>query len=503
MNASATVDPQRSLGQIDRRIFGAFVEHLGRHIYDGIFEPGHPSADENGFRTDVIELVKELGVSTIRYPGGNFVSGYNWEDGVGPRDQRPERLDLAWHTTETNQVGLHEFADWCDAVGSDMMMAVNLGTRGVAEALALLEYCNVPNPTTRTRQRAANGHPDPFGIKMWCLGNEMDGPWQVGHRSAEDYAKIASQTAKAMKMLDNSLEFVACGSSSRAMPTFGKWEETVLEHAFDDLDFISCHAYYEEIDGDTQEFLTSAADMDLFIKQVVAVCDAAAAKHNSDKQIMISFDEWNVWYLTEWQKIEGKIPVDVWPTAPRLLEDSYNVKDAVVVGDLLITLLRHSDRVRSASLAQLVNVIAPIMTEPGGPTWRQTTFFPFSITSRLTAGESIPVDVECPTVFSRKANADVPTVNAVATLDEKGISLFVVNRSLTDAFDLGVDLSQLAGGRVLTLAEAHVIADEDLTAANTLTDPQRVAPEALEVAVGAMVSAQLPPVSWAAIRLTF
>ncbi|GLI26235.1 alpha-L-arabinofuranosidase [Agromyces rhizosphaerae] len=504
-DASARLDPHAVVADIDRRIFGGFVEHLGRHIYDGIFEPGHPSADADGFRTDVVALVQELGVSTIRYPGGNFVSGYRWEDGIGPVDQRPRRLDLAWHSTETNEVGLHEFQQWLDLVGSDLMLAVNLGTRGTQEALDVLEYANSDATTAWTDRRAANGHPEPFAVKMWCLGNEMDGPWQIGHKNADDYGKLASQTAKAMRMLDPGVELVVCGSSGRSMPTFGSWERTVLEHSFDDVDFISCHSYYQELGGDAQEFLASGVDMAKFIESVVAIADSVAASRKSDKRIMISFDEWNVWYLHREDGGQNNAPEEEgWPVAPRLLEDQYHALDAVVFGDLLITLLQHADRVRSASLAQLVNVIAPIMTEPGGPAWRQTTFFPFSITSRLAGDRAVRVPVDAGTFTSEKLG-EVATVNAVATLDDEGASLFVVNRSTTDATELRVDLAPLTAGlgRDLALVESHLLHEDDWYAANTLEEPERVGVRALEGAVvdGSTLVLPLPAVSWAAVRL--
>jgi len=499
--ASGSVDPSAAV-VLDRRLFGGFVEHLGRHVYDGIFEPGHPAADAEGFRSDVVDLVRELGVSTIRYPGGNFVSGYRWEDGVGPREERPRRLDLAWHSTETNEVGLHEFTSWLEKVGSELMLAVNLGTRGTAEALDLLEYANASVDIARTRERAGNGRAEPFAVRMWCLGNEMDGWWQLGARSATDYGKLAARTATAMRRFDPELELVVCGSSGRSMPTFGAWEREVLTHTFDEVDFISCHAYYEQKDGDAQEFLASAVDMHLFIEEVVRIADEVAAAKGSDKRIMLSFDEWNVWYQSRWNAVEGTQPVDEWPVAPRLLEDVYTVRDAVVVGDLLITLLQHADRVRSASLAQLVNVIAPIMTEPGGPAWRQTTFFPFSLTSRLAGARVVPVAVEAPTFESARFGA-VTAVNAVATVDDAGISVFVVNRSVTDAIDLRLDLSALLGGRDLAVTEAHLLHDDDADAANTLADPDRVAPRELDgvrVDEGVLTIA-LPAVSWAAVRL--
>jgi len=497
------VDPRFEISRIDRRIFGGFVEHLGRHIYDGIHEPGHPTADEHGFRADVVDLVTELGVSTIRYPGGNFVSGYRWEDGIGAPEERPRRLDLAWHSTETNEVGLHEFQSWLDLVGSDLMLAVNLGTRGTQEALDLLEYANTSADTAWTRRRTANGRDEPFAVRMWCLGNEMDGPWQVGHRNAEDYGKLASRTAKAMRMLDPGLELVVCGSSGSGMPTFGSWERTVLEHTFDDVDFISCHSYYQEHGGNAQEFLASGVDMARFIESVVAIADAVAATRKSDKRIMISFDEWNVWYLHREDGSESgdELSGDDWPVAPRLLEDRYHALDGVVFGDLLITLLQHSDRVRSASLAQLVNVIAPIMTEPGGPAWRQTTFFPFSITSRLAGERAVRVPVDAGTVTSERFG-EVARVNAVATVDDEGATVFVVNRSTTDAVDLRLDVSALAAGDV-AVVESHLLHEDDLYAANSLQEPERVGVRPLDDArvSDGILSLRLPAVSWAAIRL--
>jgi len=504
-SAHGSVDPRFEISDIDRRLFGGFVEHLGRHIYDGIHEPSHPAADADGFRSDVIELVKELGVSTIRYPGGNFVSGYRWEDGVGPVEQRPRRLDLAWHSTETNEVGLHEFADWLEKVGSDLMLAVNLGTRGTQEAIDLLEYSNADADTDWTRQRRANGRDEPFAVTMWCLGNEMDGPWQLGHRNADDYGKLASRTAKAMRMLDPGIELVVCGSSGSGMPTFGSWERTVLEHTFDDVDFISCHSYYQEMGGNAQEFLASGVDMARFIESVVSIADAVAATKKSDKRIMISFDEWNVWYLHNDEGGQNDKPREAgWPVAPRLLEDQYHALDAVVFGDLMITLLQHADRVRSASLAQLVNVIAPIMTEPGGISWRQTTFFPFSITSRLAGDKVVRVPVDAGT-FTSERFGDVANVNAVATVDAGGVSVFVVNRSLTESVDLRLDLSAVTAqfGRALSVTESHLLHEDDMYAANTLTDPERVGVRPLDGAAadGDALTATLPPVSWAAVRL--
>jgi alpha-N-arabinofuranosidase len=497
--ASLTINPQFTVGAVDRRLFGSFVEHLGRSVYDGIYEPGHETADEEGFRGDVLELVRELGISTIRYPGGNFVSGFKWEDSVGPVAERPTRLDLAWHSVETNEVGLHEFSSWLKKAGSELMLAVNLGTRGVEEALDLLEYTNVPSGSTLSDQRVANGAAEPFAVKTWCLGNEMDGPWQLGHRSAEDYGKIASLTAKAMRQLDESIELVACGSSNRTMPTFGAWERTVLEHTYDDVDLISCHAYWAERNNGLESFLASGYDMDLMIEAVVATADSVKAALRKEKTINISFDEWNVWDIARFQeedKIEG---VANWPKAPRLLEDSYTVVDAVVVGSLLISLLNHADRVHSASLAQLVNVIAPIMTEPGAGAWKQTTFFPFAVTSRLAGTTALKFTLVSDT-YETDTYGTVKLVDAAVTTDDGGASVFLVNRSTTSSSTVTIDLGGLGD---VSIEEAVAIFDDDIHARNTLDDQDRVGLRELDGAtiVDGTLTVELPPVSWAALRL--
>lgn len=498
--ARLSVDADSTIGPIRRRLFGGFVEHLGRHIYDGIYEPGHPTAGPDGFRRDVVELVRELGVSTIRYPGGNFVSSFKWEDSVGPREQRPRRLDPAWHSIETNEVGLHEFAEWLELVGSDLQLAVNLGTRGVGEALELLEYTNIRGGTELSERRRANGRDEPFDVLLWCLGNEMDGPWQVGHRPADDYGKLAAQVARAMRLVDDRLQFVVCGSSSADMPTFGEWERIVLSHTYDEVDYISCHAYYEEKDGDVASFLASGVDMDRFIETVVATADHVGAVRGSDKKIDISFDEWNVWYQERFKTVERITDIDNWPVAPRLLEDKYSVTDAVVLGGLLISLIKHADRVTAASIAQLVNAIAPIMTEPGGIAWRQSTFFPFSIASRLAQGEAVRVAISSETVETARFGT-VPAIDAVASRDGSTGALFVQHRGTTESVELEIDLR--AWGDGVTLSEAQVMWDEDRHAVNDLANPDRVGMRPLDATVeSGVIRLTLPPLSWAAIGIT-
>ncbi|KOX18087.1 alpha-N-arabinofuranosidase [Nocardiopsis sp. NRRL B-16309] len=502
INASLSVDAATPVAPVHRRTFGSFVEHMGRCVHTGIYEPGHPTADADGLRRDVAALVRELGVTTVRYPGGNFVSGYRWEDGVGPKDRRPVRRDLAWHSLETNQFGLDEFMTWCRRQDIEPMMAVNLGTRGLQEALDLLEYANHPGGTRLSDLRAAHGHPDPHDIRMWCLGNEMDGPWQIGHLDARSYGRKAAQVARAMKMADRDLELVVCGSSGSAMPTFGAWEATVLEETYDAVEYISLHAYYEEHDGDLASFLGAVTDMDHFIDSVVSTADAVGAKLRDRKRIQLSFDEWNVWYLSRHQALAEVQPTDDWQVAPRVIEDRYNVADAVVVGNMLISLLRHSDRVTAASQAQLANVIAPIMTEPGGPAWRQTIFHPFALTAASAAGHVLRADLDAPVQDTAKYGG-VEVVDSAVTHDEETgrTAVFVVNRSVDQPVALTVDLRGLTPTAV---ADALTLADDDAHAANTMDDPDRVVPQPNKSARldGGRLTVTLPPVSWTVVTLS-
>lgn len=474
MRAKVSISPDFVIAPVSRRTFGSFVEHMGRCVYTGIYEPGHPTADAEGFRVDVLDLVRELGVTTVRYPGGNFVSGYQWEDGVGPRDQRPVRLEPAWHSIESNQFGLNEFMAWAQRAGVEPMMAINLGTRGVAEALNLLEYTNHPAGTTLSDLRISHGAVEPHGVTMWCLGNEMDGPWQLGHKTAHEYGRLAAETARAMRQYQPGLELVACGSSNRRMPTFGSWEATVLEHTYDDVDFISAHVYYELDGDDYASFLGASTDLERFIVQVAATADHVGAKLKSDKRIDISFDEWNVWYLED-MDASGK--PEEWTAVPRISEEAYTALDAVVVGSLLITLLRHSDRVTAASQAQLVNTLGSIRSEPGGPAWRQTMFYPFSLMAKNARGVVLDARVEAQEL-STVQYGDVGALDTVVTFDaESGrLAIFSVNRSTTEAMELAVDIRAFGQGAVI---EAVQLTDDDFMAANTEQDPLRVVPQPL------------------------
>ena len=456
-------------GDVDKRIYGSFIEHLGRAVYEGIYQPGHPQADEKGFRRDTLALVKELNVPVVRYPGGNFVSGYRWEDTVGPADKRPARAELAWNVIETNEFGLNEYADWSKLSGSEIMMAVNLGTRGVDDARNVLEYCNFPGGTYYSDLRKQHGYAEPHNIKLWCLGNEMDGPWQIGHKTAEEYGRLATETAHAMKLLDPSIELVACGSSNGGMKTFGEWEATVLDHAYEDIDYLSLHVYYDNNQNNTPEFLAKNLDMDDFISTVVSICDYVKGKKHSKKQINLSFDEWNVWYHSK----EADKLITPWSKAPHQLEDVYNFEDALLVGSMLITLLKHCDRVKIACLAQLVNVIAPIMTSDTGA-WRQTIFYPFLHASTLGRGKVLTTLVDAPCYSAGKFDC-VPYLDAVITEDEENESLtvFAVNKDLEEDMEVSCDLRQYEGYQV---ARHIVLTNDDMKAVNTEAAPNTVAP---------------------------
>lgn len=491
-SASLIVNRAFPIAETPPRLFGSFVEHLGRAVHGGLFDPGHPAADARGFRRDVLDLVRELAVPLVRYPGGNFVSGYNWEDGVGPREGRPRRLDLAWHATETNAFGTNEFIDWCRAAGAEPCMAVNLGTRGPAEAAALVEYANHPGGTELSDRRRAHGWKDPHGIKLWCLGNEMDGGWQIGAKTPEEYARIAEEAAKVMKWVDPSIELVACGSSASIMPTFPDWERIVLERTYDLVDYISLHAYYGNNKvADPAVFLARPVEMEAYIRAAAATCDHVQAKRRSRKRMMLSFDEWNAWS----HKNDNFPPKERWAVAPAQLEERYTMLDALVVAGMQMALLRNCDRVRIGCQAQLVNVIAPIMAGAGGA-WRQAIFHPMTAISRYGRGMVLRAECSVPEQevegIGRAALCDL-----LAVANEDGaVSIFAVNRSLDQHALLS---PRIEGFGKLRLAAHLLLRHDDLEAANSEEHPDAVAP--IEAPIDpAAESVALPPASFSVLR---
>lgn len=455
MKTKLFVDKNLVIAPISKYLFASFIEHLGRAVYTGIYEPGHPLADEDGFRKDVSDLIKDLKVPMVRYPGGNFLSGYNWEDGIGPKKDRPTRLDYAWQTLEDNQFGTDEFMKWCQKNGIEPMMAVNLGTGSPKEAGNIIEYCNFPAGTYYSDLRIKNGSKEPYNVKYWCLGNEMDGPWQIGHLSAEDYAKKALETAKIMRWVDPSIKLIACGSSSAEIPTYPDWDRIVLETLYEQVDYISMHRYYWFQDT-LENFFASYHDMDNFIHTIKSTADFVKAKKRSTKTMKISFDEWNVWYLDEW-KPAG------WKKAPHILEDQYSLKDALVFAGMLNTLVNNSDRVEIAALAQLVNVIAPIFTKENGNVFKQTIFYPFFAVSNYGRGVALKAIKTGPKFDSKYG--EVNYVSEAVTFDEekREISVFLVNYA---KLAMNVELELRSFGH-LTALDHQVIAHADLEIKNT------------------------------------
>lgn len=498
--ARMIIDKAFKVSEVDKRIYGSFIEHLGRAVYDGLFQPGHELSDEDGFRKDVMELVKELNVPIIRYPGGNFVSNFFWEDSVGPVDQRPKRLELAWRSLEENKIGIDEFSKWTKKLDAEVMMAINLGTRGIADACNLLEYCNHPGGTKYSDMRIKNGTKDPHNIKVWCLGNEMDGPWQLGHKTMHEYGRLAEETAKAMKLIDPTIELVSCGSSHLDMPTFPEWEATTLSYTYDHVDYVSMHQYYGNRNNDTADFFALSDDMDQFIRSVISTCDYVKAKKRGKKNINLSFDEWNVWFHSNAED-DDIMTNHPWQVAPPLLEDVYSFEDAILVGLMLITLMQHSDRVKMACMAQLVNVIAPIMTDRnGGPSWKQTIFYPFMHASRYGRGTVLQPLMSSPK-HDTLTHEDVTDAVSVAVWNEEKeeLTIFAVNRSVTDDMELVSDVRSMEG---YELVEHIVLENDDMKVVNS-SAAQNVVPKTADYSRmedGCIVS-MLKKASWNVIRL--
>ena len=471
------VDTRRTIAPLDRNLFGSFLEHLGRAIYEGIYDPGSKLSDGNGFRKDVLNEIRQLGVPIIRYPGGNFVSGYNWLDGVGPPQNRPRTLDKAWDTIESNQFGTNEFLAWCRAVGTQPLMGLNLGTGTPEDAAALVEYCNVGKGTRWSELRRQHGIPDPYNVQHWCLGNEMDGPWQIGHMSATEYGLKAADAARQMRYVDSSLKLIACGSSGPLMPTYLEWDREVLEQCYQYVDGLSLHRYFgnddRETGNDTSKYLAMNLSMERQIAETVAVCDLVRGHKRSPKKLWLSFDEWNVWYRAR----GGDAADGHRQEAPHLLEEVYNLEDALLVGGLINSLMRNADRVKLACLAQLVNVIAPIMTDANG-LFQQTIYYPYSWALQFAKGAVLNLLVESST-YEVSGLDQVPHVDVAGSLDgnDGKLSLFILNRDLSKAHDVEVVWEDAAPARAIS---ASLLTGDDLKASNSFAAPRRVAPQSFQ-----------------------
>jgi alpha-L-arabinofuranosidase len=495
-----SIDPRRTLAVLDRRVFGSFLEHLGRAIYGGIYDPGSAQADERGFRKDVLQQVRALGVPIIRYPGGNFVSGYNWLDGVGPMGERPRSLDKAWNSIESNRFGTNEFMSWCKAAGTEPLMAVNLGTGTAEQAAALLEYCNIAQGTQWSDLRRKHGISEPYNVRRWCLGNEMDGPWQIGHMPAAEYGLKAADAARQMRDVDSSIQLIACGSSGPAMATYLEWDREVLEQCYEYVDGLSLHRYLtntkEETGGESSRFVALNLAMERQIAESIAVCDLVRGHKRSAKQLWLSFDEWNVWYRTRSSSQHNGSGQE----APPLLEEKYNLEDALLVGGMLNTLMRHADRVKIACLAQLVNVIAPIMTNPSGM-WLQSIYYPYSWALDFAQGLVLSTLVESPTYDGGQPDP-VPYIDATSTFDPAtgNVALFILNRDLSNSRVVEIRSQEGAPSRVL---DALVLTGTDLKASNSFESPQQVhaQPLAKPHMLARAMTFELPPRSYSVIQL--
>jgi alpha-N-arabinofuranosidase len=506
--ARAVINQARFRSDLDRRVLGSFLEHLGRAVYTGVYEPGSPRADAKGFRTDVLGEIRNLGVPIVRYPGGNFVSGYNWLDGVGPKDRRPTVLERAWNSIETNQFGTNEFIEWCRLVNTEPLLGFNLGTGTPETAVAYVEYCNVEKGTKWSELRRAHGYEQPHGVRYWCLGNEMDGPWQMGHSTAGEYGRKARDAARQIRVIDRDLKLIACGSSNTALPTYLVWDREVLEECYDQVDALSLHNYYgntEALTGNSSaRFLAMNLDMERQILEVGAVCDYVQGVLKSPKRLWLSFDEWNIWYRARSGSFrDGKRTV-----APHLLEEVYNLEDALLVGGFLNTLLRQSARVRVACLAQLVNVIAPLLTNASS-VLRQTIYHPYAWALRFARGRVLDLLVESETypITAEGLRADfarddqVPFLDVVATFDPSNgeVCVLMLNRDLASERELVLEWRDPVPSRVLA---CETLTGPDLKAVNTFAQPNAVAPRPLDPpSVGARMAFKLPARSYSVVHL--
>ncbi|MGC1298204.1 MAG: alpha-N-arabinofuranosidase [Alloacidobacterium sp.] len=506
------IDTDRQIAPVSHELFGSFLEQLGRAIYQGVYDPGSNLADEHGFRTDLAKEVRELGVPIVRWPGGNFVSGYHWLDGVGPKDKRPAVLDRAWDTLETNQFGTNEFITWARLVGTEPLLGLNFGTRSAEDAAALVEYCNVSGGTKWSDLRRAHGYMEPHGVQFWCVGNEMDGPWQIGHMPARDYGLKATDAGRQMRAVDPTIKLIACGSSGPFMPTYIDWDRSVLEECYDVVDGISLHHYWgntEETNRDSQTYMAMNLAMDRQIREIAAVCDTVRAQKRSGKQLWLSFDEWNVWYRAR----GGDFADGHRNPHPHLLEEPYNLEDALLVGGLANSLIRNSDRVKVACLAQLVNVIAPIATNESG-ILRHTIYYPYAWALKYARGCALNVQLEGPgyqvptlgrpiesTGLPLPGFGAVPWVDIAATIDAKNktAALFLFNRNLDKPQEVEVVWRD---GPPSSVKAFLTMTGPDLKAGNTFADPKRVMPQAIEnPKIGSRMTLQLPAHSYSVLSL--
>ncbi len=411
-NARIKIDIDRTIGQIDPLIYGNFVEHLGRCVYGGIYEPGSSQSDKDGFRKDVLEAAKGLNVSILRYPGGNFASNYHWLDGVGPKDERKTRMELAWARLETNQFGTNEFIKYVRKLGAEPYFTINMGTGTIGEAQSWIEYCNVKEGPYYAELRKKHGYIEPYGIKYWSLGNEMDGPWQIGQLNADDYSKKAREAAKIMKLTDPNIKLIAAGASYPGGDPDG-WDRTVLYELRDVVDYISLHLYVGNPGNNYYNYLATPMLLEERTHVVKGMINEVTRKANrgSKSPIYIAWDEYNVWYrtITPDENLQETI-------VSNDLEERYNLEDALVIAGFLNAFIRNADIVKMANMAQLVNVIAPIFVEEDG-IFLQTIYFPLQLFANNVFGTSLDVFVDCETYSTPEFFYFIESMGPTAKLD--------------------------------------------------------------------------------------
>jgi alpha-L-arabinofuranosidase len=487
MTNKVSIDLERNLGNIDRNIFGGFAEHLGRCIYGGMYEPDSPLADEKGFRKDVMAALKRLNMPVLRYPGGNFVSGYRWQDGVGPKEDRAVRMELAWHDLEPNSFGTNEFVDYCRTLGTEPYLAVNCGDGDMREARDWLEYCNGTKDTTLVKQRKAHGYEAPHNVKYWGIGNEVDGPWQIGMKTPEEYARAYLEYAKVMKWTDPSIKLLASAVSLWS-PEFVERTQLLIEQAGKHIDYMAIHWYVgnnKERGYRDEDFESYMAISELFEERLSSyegLIRSLCYAQKIAKPIPIAVDEWNVWYRVH---NEGK------------LEEIYNLEDALVVAMHFNAFIRHAKSVKMANIAQIVNVIAPIFTKPDGMVL-QTTFYPFEVYSKTCGDTALDVHWAADTFSTPEFDA-LRRLDVSATLDteNKKMSVYLVNRTETKESETTINLLT---GRFAGNVQAYIVNGPDVKAENTFDSPSKVCTkEQTHTASGTSFTVTLEPHSFTAL----
>jgi alpha-N-arabinofuranosidase len=488
LKAQVLLDTHRTIAPISPLLFGGFAEHMGRCVYEGIYDPKSPQADSRGLRKDVMDALRDQGYSIIRYPGGNFLSGYNWLDGVGPKQQRPRRRELAWQSLETNQFGTNEFMEFCAALNAAPMLAVNMGTGTIQSASDLVEYCNAPVGTYWSDLRASHGFQAPHNVRYWCVGNEMDGPWQMGHLDAAAYGNKALEAAKLMKMQDPAIQTVLCGSSSIGMSTFPEWDRTALEIAWENIDFHSLHYYAGNPDGDTASYLASAVLFERFVDTLDGTLRYVKAKLRSKHDVHLSWDEWQVWYKGD--PVQGG-----WTEAPHLAEEIYNLEDALVVAQWLNVFLRKSRVLKLACVAQIVNTISWLQTRGTG-LLKQPSYYAFKLVSTLARGDALEAFVKAPVLETKRYGA-VPVLDVSASYDSNSQqgAIFLVNRNPAESVETEIVWQD---GNSVRIDKAWQLAGGDPKETNTWESPNRLAANPIPApAVNAgRATLHLPPLSF-------